>query len=192
MSQADVQERQAWDRLELALAEQSRLRVRYGESAGTSSELSAYWRLRDATKAVARYGRLLAAAREGDDRFAFSLFAGLSAPSAARFEVECRLQASLDPAVLRTVTLLVSETVTNAVKFGAVAPVATVRIVGDLSAERLHLEVTNAGQPFDHVPDLPPASEPAGRGLFLVNELARDWGAEHADGTTTVWFELAA
>ena len=141
---------------------------------------------------VHRCKRLLAASREGDDRFAFSLLAGLSAPSAARSEVERRLHGNVDPAVLRTVELLVSETVTNAVKYGAVAPVATVDIAGDLSAGRLHLEVTNAGQPFDHAPALPSASDPGGRGLFLVNELARDWGAEHADGTTTVWFELAA
>lgn len=82
------------------------------------------------------------------------------------------------------VELLVSEVVTNAVRY-AQRPV-TLRLV---HTDRLRCEVV------DDVPQLPrmrragPADE-GGRGMFLVNKLARHWGAERLSVGKVVWFEI--
>ncbi|MFI7272440.1 SpoIIE family protein phosphatase [Streptomyces sp. NPDC049879] len=84
-----------------------------------------------------------------------------------------------------TVELLVSEVVTNAVRY-AERPV-TVRL---LRTDVLRCEVG------DDVPQLPrlrqagPADE-GGRGLYLVQRLARSWGATRLSTGKVVWFEMA-
>ncbi|WP_052851519.1 SpoIIE family protein phosphatase [Streptomyces avicenniae] len=84
-----------------------------------------------------------------------------------------------------TVELLVSEVVTNAVRY-AERPV-TVRL---LRTDVLRCEVG------DDVPQLPrlrqagPADE-GGRGLYLVQRLARNWGATRLSTGKVVWFEMA-
>ncbi|MEV6107570.1 SpoIIE family protein phosphatase [Streptomyces sp. NPDC051940] len=82
------------------------------------------------------------------------------------------------------VELLVSEVVTNAIRY-ARRPV-TLRLV---HTDRVRCEVV------DDVPQLPrlrragPADE-GGRGMFLVNRVARDWGAERLSAGKVVWFEI--
>lgn len=84
-----------------------------------------------------------------------------------------------------SVELLVSEVVTNAVRY-AERPV-TVRL---LRTEVLRCEVG------DDVPQLPrlrqagPADE-GGRGLYLVQRMARQWGATRLSTGKLVWFEVA-
>ncbi|WP_185203390.1 ATP-binding SpoIIE family protein phosphatase [Streptomyces alkaliterrae] len=83
-----------------------------------------------------------------------------------------------------TVELLVSEVVTNAVRY-AERPI-TLRL---LRTDRLRCEVG------DDVPQLPRlrqarATDEGGRGLFLVNRLARRWGATRLSTGKVVWFEL--
>ncbi|MER6692069.1 ATP-binding SpoIIE family protein phosphatase [Streptomyces minutiscleroticus] len=82
------------------------------------------------------------------------------------------------------VELLVSEVVTNAVRY-ATRPV-TLRL---LRTEVLRCEVG------DDVPQLPRlrqarATDEGGRGLYLVNRLARRWGATRLSTGKVVWFEL--
>ncbi|WP_241562037.1 ATP-binding SpoIIE family protein phosphatase [Streptomyces hoynatensis] len=83
------------------------------------------------------------------------------------------------------VELLISEVVTNAVRY-AERPV-TVRL---LRTDVLRCEVG------DDVPQLPrlrqagPADE-GGRGLYLVQRLARQWGATRLSTGKLVWFEVA-
>ncbi len=84
-----------------------------------------------------------------------------------------------------SVELLVSEVVTNAVRY-AERPV-TLRL---LRTDVLRVEVG------DDVPQLPRlrqarATDEGGRGLYLVNRLARRWGATRLSGGKVVWFELA-
>jgi anti-sigma regulatory factor (Ser/Thr protein kinase) len=86
--------------------------------------------------------------------------------------------------------LLLSETVANAVKHGDAAPTTAILVEGELNGRNLGVEVTNAGMPFAHVPDLPPDTDIGGRGLVLVDALAERWGTRHECGSTTVWFEL--
>ncbi|GHF60789.1 hypothetical protein GCM10010218_47850 [Streptomyces mashuensis] len=82
------------------------------------------------------------------------------------------------------VELLVSEVVTNAVRY-AERPV-TLRL---LRTDVLRCEVG------DDVPQLPRLrqarpSDEGGRGLYLVNKVARRWGATRLSTGKVVWFEL--
>lgn len=82
--------------------------------------------------------------------------------------------------------LLVSEVVTNAVRY-AERPV-TLRL---LRTDVLRCEVG------DDSPQLPRQrrardTDEGGRGLFLVNRLARRWGATRLSTGKVVWFEMAA
>lgn len=177
--------------LELALAEQSRCTTRFHRSIGTTDEFSAYTRLVAASRRVSVCDRAVRESEAGSDGFAFSLLAEPTAPSEARREVARRLRGHVGLSVMETVELLVSETVTNAVTHGAGSDLDSVDVEGRLYADRVRLEVANAGPAFDHVAQLPPATEPSGRGLFLVDALSRAWGRRHAAGVTSVWFEVA-
>ncbi|MFR9674395.1 SpoIIE family protein phosphatase [Streptomyces sp. TR06-5] len=82
------------------------------------------------------------------------------------------------------VELLVSEVVTNAVRY-AERPI-TLRL---LRTDRLRVEVG------DDVPQLPRlrqarATDEGGRGLYLVNRIARRWGATRLSTGKVVWFEV--
>lgn len=84
-----------------------------------------------------------------------------------------------------SVELLVSEVVTNAVRYAS-RPV-TLRL---LRTDVLRCEVG------DDVPQLPRlrqarATDEGGRGLYLVNRLARRWGATRLSTGKVVWFELS-
>ncbi|MFE0047790.1 SpoIIE family protein phosphatase [Streptomyces albireticuli] len=84
-----------------------------------------------------------------------------------------------------SVELLVSEVITNAVRY-AERPI-TLRL---LRTDVLRCEVG------DDVPQLPRLrqarpSDEGGRGLYLVNRLARRWGATRLSTGKVVWFELA-
>lgn len=83
-----------------------------------------------------------------------------------------------------SVELLVSEVVTNAVRY-AERPI-TLRL---LRTDMLRCEVG------DDVPQLPRlrqarATDEGGRGLYLVNRIARRWGATRLSTGKVVWFEL--
>lgn len=83
-----------------------------------------------------------------------------------------------------SVELLVSEVVTNAVRY-AERPI-TLRL---LRTDTLRCEVG------DDVPQLPRlrqarTTDEGGRGLYLVNRLARHWGATRLSTGKVVWFEL--
>ncbi|AQS67777.1 serine/threonine protein phosphatase [Streptomyces pactum] len=83
-----------------------------------------------------------------------------------------------------SVELLVSEVVTNAVRYAS-KPV-TLRL---LRTDVLRCEVG------DDVPQLPRLrqarhTDEGGRGLYLVNRLARRWGATRLSTGKVVWFEL--
>jgi anti-sigma regulatory factor (Ser/Thr protein kinase) len=177
--------------LELALAEQARLTMRYERSIGTSRELSAYASLRAATDAVtACEAGLDTEPGPEPTRFVFSVLCDRSGPGAARAEVRRRLRERVGGDGLQSILLLVSETVTNAVVHGECTSVGTVDLEVDLSGDGVWVGVTNTGPPLEHTPALPPPSATGGRGLCLVEALARDWGTGYARGNTSVWFEV--
>lgn len=105
------------------------------------------------------------------------------APALARAALDsCH---ELCPARRATAELLVSELVTNSVKYGAED---SVRVEVSRHDDTLHVEVSDDGPGL--VPKLrsKPATDVGGWGLHLVDCLADRWGVR--EGTARVWFEL--
>jgi anti-sigma regulatory factor (Ser/Thr protein kinase) len=104
------------------------------------------------------------------------------------------LRADLDPPLMETLRLLVTELVTNSVRHTKCDSV-TLRVAVGKAA--VLTEVVDDGPSFD-AHGLAEAEEKMdghdpnhGWGLFLVQRLARDWGVKEDDGSKRVWFELA-
>jgi anti-sigma regulatory factor (Ser/Thr protein kinase) len=98
-----------------------------------------------------------------------------------------RLRADLDPPLMETLRLLVTELVTNSVRH-ADADSITLRIAVGTSA--VLTEVVDDGPSFE-----PDSVERAGQddrgwGLFLVERLADSWGVKDEGDSKRVWFEL--
>jgi anti-sigma regulatory factor (Ser/Thr protein kinase) len=83
-------------------------------------------------------------------------------------------------------TLLVSELVTNAVKYGPEEE--TIRLIVAQGEGRTRFTVHDLG--LGPLPEMRAEDDPApgGHGLRLVDTLADRWGVER--GSTRVWFEL--
>ena len=130
---------------------------------------------------------LLAARFEGispEDVALWHLDPDETAPGRARRLARSALQQWDLEDLTDSVQLLISEVVTNAVRY-AERPV-TLRL---LRTDVLRCEVG------DDVPQLPRLrqarpSDEGGRGLYLVNRLARRWGATRLSTGKVVWFEL--
>ncbi|MFE9994546.1 SpoIIE family protein phosphatase [Streptomyces avermitilis] len=85
--------------------------------------------------------------------------------------------------LLDSTELMVSEVVTNAVRFAS-RPIA-LRL---LRTDVLRCEVTDDSPQVPRMRHAEPGDE-GGRGLFLVNQLARRWGATRLSTGKVVWFE---
>ena len=82
--------------------------------------------------------------------------------------------------------VLVSELVTNALRYGA----QPMRMVAKRAGTALRVEVHDArcGEPPRLRPTLPESSH--GRGMMIVDALAHRWGWSEFGGEKQVWFEL--
>ena len=110
------------------------------------------------------------------------------APARARAALGEALTSPITNDVFETARLLITELLTNSVRHGATSPGSTVRIEIDTNAERLKVEVHDAGVGTTH---LRPAEEFGGvYGLQLVDQLADRWGSDHGGDGNCVWFEL--
>ena len=83
----------------------------------------------------------------GRDGFRLSISGGAHAAGKARREI-ARLRADLDPPLLESVRLLVTELVTNSVRHAGAGTVELAVLVG---AERVRVEIANPGSPFEPV-----------------------------------------
>src|SRR5918994_370208 len=108
------------------------------------------------------------------------------APMRARRAVE-DLGPAIDPSIQHDIVLLVSELVTNSVKYGKEGHLKLQ--IEAPSPKRLRVEVVNQGASFEPKARSRPKTEPGGWGLHLVETLADRWGV-HA-GSTHVWFEIS-
>jgi anti-sigma regulatory factor (Ser/Thr protein kinase) len=96
------------------------------------------------------------------------------------------LGADLDPPLMETLRLLVTELVTNSVRHTECDEV-TLRVAVGSSA--VLTEVADDGPVFD--PDPESLEDPdRGWGLFLVQMLAPKWGIRNDGSSKRVWFEL--
>jgi anti-sigma regulatory factor (Ser/Thr protein kinase) len=108
------------------------------------------------------------------------------APTQARRALE-RFAPELDPEVRDDAKLLVSELITNSVKYGGHGHLSLALEIE--SPRRLRIEVVDQGDGFTPKPRAEGRVEPGGWGLSIVDALADDWGV-HA-GSTHVWFTIA-
>jgi anti-sigma regulatory factor (Ser/Thr protein kinase) len=106
------------------------------------------------------------------------------APSLARSAL-ADMGGSLDPARLPDVRLLVSELVTNSVKYGGEGPV---RLVVSADGERIRAEIIDQGVGFKPKARDGDLEKVGGWGLHLTEKLTDRWGAH--EGSTHVWFEI--
>lgn len=113
------------------------------------------------------------------------------APSLARAAVAGFTETSaLAATELATLTLLVSELVSNAVLHSDAPPASGILLRAHLLREdAVRVEVIDRGSGFTATPRNP-AQPLGGYGLYLVDKQATRWGVDHECGTR-VWFELA-
>lgn len=120
-------------------------------------------------------------------RLEIELSRGRGAPGQARRALR-RLDGRLSAGERSTLTLLVSELVTNAVLHADGAG-GVVRLRVEVSDDAVHVAVADAGSGFVKRPPVPREGGRGGYGLFLVEQMASRWGVERGGGAE-VWFEL--
>src|SRR5664279_2123271 len=111
-----------------------------------------------------------------------------SVPAARSFLAKLLKGWNLSDAVIDDASLLTTELLTNAVVHGAGVVDLSIK-VGD---GVLHVGVHDDGAECPEVCDVSTDSV-GGRGVWLVQSIAQDWGSESARGDEpgkTVWFEL--
>jgi anti-sigma regulatory factor (Ser/Thr protein kinase) len=108
----------------------------------------------------------------------------LEAPAQARDALD-QLDPALPAHVLPDLRLLVSELITNGVKYGGDGPVR-LEILNE--PDRIRAEIVDQGVGFTPVERDGDLSRVGGWGLHLVEELTDRWGT--FEGSTHVWFEI--
>jgi anti-sigma regulatory factor (Ser/Thr protein kinase) len=121
-----------------------------------------------------------------DDGISVRLRGGPEAAAKARHALS-KLRADVDPPLMETLRLLVTELVSNSVRHARADTVVLKVLVGRAV---VLTEVTDEGPGFDPEEAGKPGTEDSGWGLFLVERLAQRWGVSQQDDATKVWFEL--
>jgi anti-sigma regulatory factor (Ser/Thr protein kinase) len=88
---------------------------------------------------------------------------------------------------LQIAALLTSELVTNAVRHAA----ETIWVALELEPDSLLVVQASDDLPGEPVVKPPSADADGGRGMFLVDQLARRWGVHPTEAGKVVWFEVA-
>ncbi|MEU6147616.1 ATP-binding protein [Streptomyces sp. NPDC047081] len=121
--------------------------------------------------------------------YAFTVPPSVEAVPSARARVVNRAQRlglPLGDELTDDLRLLTGEVVANSITHTQGSCVVSVRWTG----ERLRVEVTDV-EPTLVRPSRADAMDEDGRGLFLVDALATEWGSEPCTAGKTTWFELA-
>ena len=111
----------------------------------------------------------------------------MEAPGIARDAIRS-LDGRIRPDLVEDATLLVSELVTNGVKYGGEG---AIKLEIEAERDRLRAEIVDQGDGFAPEPRANrrlALNDEGGWGLHLVETLADDWGVH--EGSTHVWFEL--
>ncbi|MFI1168700.1 SpoIIE family protein phosphatase [Streptomyces sp. NPDC020801] len=107
-----------------------------------------------------------------------------AAVASARAEAMARLTAWRLPEVAFTAELVISELVTNAIRYGQ--PPIRLRLIRDTA---LICEVTDCSNSAPHLRRARSFDE-GGRGLLLVAQFAERWGTRHHAEGKTIWAEI--
>jgi anti-sigma regulatory factor (Ser/Thr protein kinase) len=113
--------------------------------------------------------------------------AGTPEAAAVARQALSRLRGDLDPPLMETLRLLVTELVTNSVQHADAKSVVLKVLVG---RSVVWTEVTDPGPGFNPTETGSPRPDRSGWGLFLVERLADRWGVNRDGAATRVWFEL--
>lgn len=125
------------------------------------------------------------------DRFIDEQLPGsLAAAAEARQRLE-PLRAFISVERFEEVRLLVNELVTNALRHAGAITTGGIGLRVQIDGPTVRIEVTDHGPGFEPKVETPTLEQTSGRGLFLVETLADDWGVIDGDGTT-VWASLPA
>jgi anti-sigma regulatory factor (Ser/Thr protein kinase) len=95
------------------------------------------------------------------------------------------LNGAVSPDVLPNVRLLVSELITNSVKYGGDGPV---RLEVQASGDSVRAEIIDQGAGFTPKARDDDLDRVGGWGLHLTEQLTTRWGTY--EGSTHVWFEI--
>lgn len=123
---------------------------------------------------------------QGRDGLRVRLTGGAEAAAGARTALS-KLRADLDPPLIETLRLLVTELVTNSVRHTNAGSV-TLRVA--IGRSTVLTEVCDDGPPFDPDELGRPGTDERGWGLYLVGRLADRWGVTRDRASKRVWFEL--
>jgi anti-sigma regulatory factor (Ser/Thr protein kinase) len=119
-----------------------------------------------------------------------TLPSGPAAPGRAR-DALVGIAESLPDGQRDSLLLLVSEVVTNGVKYGSGGGNVPLQLLAVRRQGALRIEVRDRGEGFEPRIPVPTLYQGSGWGLYLVDQLADAWGVDQANGGgTTVWFEL--
>jgi serine phosphatase RsbU (regulator of sigma subunit)/anti-sigma regulatory factor (Ser/Thr protein kinase) len=99
------------------------------------------------------------------------------------------LEPGLERALSANLRLLVSELVTNSIRYADAPATAAVELHGAVFRDRVRVEVTDDGPGFEPRPRTPDADSRSGWGLYLVDQLADRWGVAGSEGGGA-WFEI--
>jgi anti-sigma regulatory factor (Ser/Thr protein kinase) len=109
-------------------------------------------------------------------------------PAAARRFVQRELAGHCDPAAIEAAVLLTSELATNVVKHAG----TPMRLDLRWGQGRVRVEISDDSHAMPHRVRTMDDYAPSGRGLVLVERLARSWGADERPMGKVVWFEVDA
>ena len=109
-----------------------------------------------------------------------------AAPADARRMVATRFGELLGPETLEDVLLVVSELMTNAVRYGE----GGVQLRLAVKKDCVMGQVTDEGSWFDRGPRQGDPARVGGHGLRIVGHVAERWGI--GDDETNVWFHILA
>jgi anti-sigma regulatory factor (Ser/Thr protein kinase) len=113
-----------------------------------------------------------------------------AAPLRARRAVSSWAEdAGLDEALVGDLRLLVTELVTNAVRHAGLGPGDEIELAIEHDGERIRGWVRDRGPGFDEYLPIPSGDALAGRGLYVVHQVAFAWGVEPGP-PFGIWFEL--
>ena len=119
-------------------------------------------------------------------QFSFQFPPADDAPAQSRAALEVFDQI-LSPEVLEDLQLVVSELITNSVKFGPQRPITLALQIGTDGLVRGEVIDQGDGEQAKVEMTVEPTVD-GGWGLHLVDRVARSWGVH--EGSTHVWFEI--
>lgn len=108
-----------------------------------------------------------------------------------------RLMADLDAAgivqaAVRDAVLVISELLSNAIRHARPLPGASVQVAWAVDNDSVEVAVSDGGGPTRPYPAHASVSSLGGRGLDIVEYLARTWGVRADPAGLTVWAVMAA